>query len=229
MLERLQSDEKGLQDHELLEILLFNAIPRKNTNEIAHKLLEAFGSIGEIMKADIGQLLCVEGIGKSTAAYLKTVSVCMERMKCEKDSRPVAFSYQCFSEQIKRRFADADKEILELYKIDAKDQISFVMPVTSHETERACVAAEVISGFLVNTRPYAILVVHNHLCGTCQPSEADDIFTKQIQLLCDMHNVKFYDHIIVSREKTYSYFASGRLAQFKETYNMKSLFGKVES
>ena len=83
MIERLENGEAGLSDHEILELLLFNAIPRKNTNEIAHALLNKFGSISAISRADLESLKAVEGIGEGTAAYLRCVFLLMERMKFE--------------------------------------------------------------------------------------------------------------------------------------------------
>ena len=70
MIARLEDHEESLLDHELLEILLFNAIPRKNTNEIAHALLEKFGSLSAIATAETKSIATVKGVGESTAAYL---------------------------------------------------------------------------------------------------------------------------------------------------------------
>ena len=64
MLERLAQGGENLQEHELLEILLFNAIPRKNTNEIAHNLLNAFGNIDGVFGAEFSQLSEIEGVGR---------------------------------------------------------------------------------------------------------------------------------------------------------------------
>ena len=70
----------GLQDHELLEILLFSAVPRKNTNPIAHELLSAFSTLEGVFRADMEELLSVKGVGKETAAYLKCVGALYARM-----------------------------------------------------------------------------------------------------------------------------------------------------
>ena len=66
MIEKLKTD--SLLEHELLEVLLFNALPRRNTNDLAHKLLGEFGSVKEILSAPIEQLTKVEGVGESVAA-----------------------------------------------------------------------------------------------------------------------------------------------------------------
>ena len=79
MLERLEHAERSLEEHELLEILLFNAIPRKNTNELAHALLSAFGSLDALFHAGTDELKAVPGVGGSTAAYLRIIGMFLER------------------------------------------------------------------------------------------------------------------------------------------------------
>jgi len=93
MLQRLEHAE-GLQDHELLEILLFNAIPRKNTNPLAHELLTSFPSMGELFRADYAELLNVDGVGPETAAYLRCIGLLMERIRNRRETPPHRRSFQ---------------------------------------------------------------------------------------------------------------------------------------
>ena len=72
MYDKLKNDD-GLFDHELLEILLFNALPRKNTNPIAHELLDTFGSLAGVLAADTEKLKAVNGVGENVALYLKCI------------------------------------------------------------------------------------------------------------------------------------------------------------
>lgn len=229
MLERMKNAGGELQDHELLEVLLFYSIPRKNTNEIAHALLSAFGSLGAVFRANYDQLLCVNGVGEVTAAFLTGIGQCMKRAERESDERPVAFSYEMFSAQIKDRYKNVNEEIVELYKLDSKNRISFVKPLTSNQIDKASFAAEEISRFLVASHPNAILIVHNHLGESYRPSRQDDVFTRQVQLLCSMHNVELYDHMIVSSSGLYSYFLSGDLEKIKDEFNMKKFFGEQKT
>ena len=67
MLRRLEKNEESLEEHELLEIMLFNAVPRKNTNPAAHELIRAFGSLEGVLRASFEQLRTVNGIGAETA------------------------------------------------------------------------------------------------------------------------------------------------------------------
>ena len=84
LMEKLRRGD-NLFEHELLEILLFNAYPRANVNPVAHALLQRFASINEVISADVDELMLVEGVGENAALYLKCVGECM-RLKNNCDS-----------------------------------------------------------------------------------------------------------------------------------------------
>ena len=67
----LKGGFKNMAPHQILELMLFYAIPRKDTNPLAHKLIDTFGSLSGVLEADPQDLVAVDGVGKSTAAYLK--------------------------------------------------------------------------------------------------------------------------------------------------------------
>ena len=78
MYAKLENGE-DFYDHEVLEILLYSVIPRANTNPLAHKLLDKFCSISELLKADVKEIKSVEGAGEAVARFLRTVGLCAER------------------------------------------------------------------------------------------------------------------------------------------------------
>ena len=100
MLRRLNTDERSMPNHEIVEVLLYNAIPRKNTNETAHRLLDAFGSLDGIFHASFEQLCRIEGVGRETAAYLRTIAVCNDRMRFNDTSYPEKFNFASYCEFI---------------------------------------------------------------------------------------------------------------------------------
>ena len=122
MLQRLE-DAEHLQDHELLEILLFNAIPRKNTNPLAHELLAEFVSLDGLMRASYEELLNVQGIGKETAAYLRCIAILCERLKKREDPLPRLFNVRDFSGFLFERLAPLKEEVIELFALDAQQHI----------------------------------------------------------------------------------------------------------
>ncbi len=227
IIERLARDEKALQDHELLEILLFNAIPRKNTNEIAHRLIKTFGGLEGVFSAEVEELARVEGVGKSTAAYLRTLSLCYERIRKREVSDSQKMNVSRFAEMLAPRYAGAIQEELELFALDSNDQIKASKCYTNGSKSAVIVPSEEIVRFLANNRPYALVAVHNHVTSDCTPSRADDEFTAMVAVICSLHRVKFVDHMIFSRKGYYSYFGSSRIDGICNRFNFTALTAEI--
>lgn len=223
MLKRLKADESSLQDHELVEMLLFNVIPRKNTNETAHRLLAAFGSLDGIYHASFEQLCRVEGVGSETAAYFCIIAICNERMRFNDTCYPEKFNFESYSEFIGKRFAGLTEEVVEIYALDSSERVKCSVRFTSHDTGKAVMDTEKFSYFISANHPYGMVVAHNHPQERAKPSVADDRFTAFIALNCSQFNVKFYDHIIMGTDGFYSYFRDGRIQSFREDYSMKNI------
>ncbi len=233
MVERMIKNAEGLQEHELLEILLFNAIPRKNTNEIAHRLLSRFGSIESVLNRELSELVSVEGIGKSTAIYLKTLGVCFNRLVLGgvcmdmTSARKEANSVEKFRGVLAKRYAGYEKEIIELFALDGKGRIFASQQYTANEKNMAYVSQNEVLNFLSQHCPQGLLVAHNHLTEGCFPSESDNDFTAQISMICSIASVVLYDHMIVSREGTYSYFSENNIDAIRNRFSVQQISMKT--
>lgn len=230
MMEKLAS-ETMLQDHELLEILLFYAIPRKNTNEIAHSLIEACGSLSNVFKADVKQLSSVKGVGKATAAYLKTVGTVYERIAAGglQETSHMIFSYHDFSAFISERYGGMKEELLELYALDAKNRIGFIQSFTTGERDRVELSSADVSRFIADHKPKGIVIAHNHPDAAASPSVYDDEFTRLTHVLCSLNNVVLVDHVIVGSDETYSYYLTGELEKIRENYNVETMMRRARA
>ena len=226
MMKRLEEAEGSLEEHELLEILLFNAIPRKNTNELAHRLLERFGGIRGVLRADMKALAEVPGVGESTAAYLRIVGLFLARGEVKPAAPPSAFSFASFSDYLKGRFEGVTEEHVELYSLDARDNVKSVRRFTSEKSFQAAVDPKEVSRFIVENKPFAMVAVHNHISGPSTPSREDDDFTAQLEILCSMHHLALRDHIILGKDDVYSYFLSGKLNELSARYNIGNVLGR---
>lgn len=222
MLERANNPET-LQDHELLEILLFNPIPRKNTNEIAHRLLSAFGSLKNVFDATIGELMGIDGVGAATARYLKCVGDAFRRTSEQEVPMPRAFNFHDFHKVLAERFCGLTEEYIDLFGLDANDRIRAVVRFTSHEGDHAEISFSEITNFFLAHKPVGLVVAHNHPHRSGQPSPQDDAFTARLQMLCSMNGIKLRDHLIYSEEETYSYFMHGRLEDLEKAFNVEEL------
>ncbi len=226
MIERLEQNGESLQEHELLEILLYNAIPRKNTNEIAHNLLEAFGGIDRLFEADVKHLTAVDGVGKATAAYIKTISLCYERVQFGKMKRVNFFTVDAVMNYLKNRYLGLSVEVIDLFCIDSRGYVKFYKRFTSYSAEKVDVKATELSSVVINQDPQAVVIAHNHLGADCTPSRSDDSFTAELYALCSMHGIKLQDHVIVSKNGYYSYHLAGKMQEISAKYSRKNLFEK---
>lgn len=210
MCEKLKNSG-SLFDHEVLEILLFNAYPRVNTNPIAHSLIQAFGSLRGVFEADFDQLMTVEGVGANTAYYLMIVGECFLRTYGGGGSITIK-NFNDVTEFAAMSMRGQMQEVLQLFLTDKSGKIIYTQTYTSGKLHRVDIDPEKISSLLAVNKPYGLFVAHNHLGKDCNPSANDDDFTRALALICKMNNVKLYDHVVyASDNNVFSYYTSGRL------------------
>ncbi|MDE5547783.1 MAG: hypothetical protein K2J30_02155 [Clostridia bacterium] len=224
IIQRLEGSGEGLQDHELLEILLFNAIPRKNTNDIAHSLIDTFGSLHGVLHATPDQLRGVKGVGPEVAAYIRCNGLILSRIEKPK-TNPIKFNLQSFSQHVSQSFSLLDQEVIEIFCLDASERVKTSRRFTSDSANKVQVRSEEINRYIVNILPAGIVAAHNHPEGTCRPSEEDDRFTAQLMMTCSINNVKFYDHLITGKDGVYSYFRVGKMEDIRKKYHVNNLLG----
>lgn len=211
-------DKNILKEHEYLEILLFNAIPRRNTNDIAHRLLAKFGSIPNMFAASLDELQSVEGVGPSVAAYLKCIGVFFEKYHPVKDvAYRGVFERETFLTFMKNRYKEEKNEIFDIYFLDGNKKVFAEERFTSFQPNTASIAPEGLSKSLAMKMPAGIILVHNHPFGKAEPSTADDDATKRCQTMCNMQNILLCDHLIYGQDGIYSYYSAGRLQEINES------------
>jgi len=219
----------NLFEHELLEMLLFNAYPRKNTNPIAHALLKRFSSMSAIFNAEIEELKEVEGVGEEVATYLKCVGLCTN-LKNKVEGFAVIKNYSEFKEFAKLRMVGSHTEILEFYMVDKAGKVLRIYTYSVGDPNKVEVDPKKIIKAITLTNPNGMFVAHNHVTGNCLPSQKDEDFTKQIQLICSMHNVQFYDHCIFDKEGgIYSYYSEGKIDKIKRSFSIQSIIKNDEN
>ena len=214
----------SFSDHELLEIFLYTVIPRKDTNALAHRLIKAFGNIKNVFAATTEQLIAVEGVGKSVAAQIVLHAKIMNKISAMSPENSKAFTSP---ERIKRElislFDGVKGEKFYFFLLnEAFEQVFRLEYLGKTEEQVAAEISEIARAMSVRKAKFA-LIAHNHPSGNLSPSEADDIATKRFYIMCDVHGVKLIDHVIVSGQNTYSYFAEKRLDYIKECVKKEKL------
>jgi DNA repair protein RadC len=213
----------NLYEHELLEILLFNAYPRRDVNPIAHALLARFASINEILAASVNELCAVEGVGRNVALYLKCIGRCVSAGNgC--DSFAIIKTTEQFKKFLALRYRGKNVEVLEMYFMDKSGRVKRISSFSSNDTESVQMPSEEIARLISVYQPYGLFVAHNHVRYHSCPSLADDEFTKRLQLICSLNNVRLYDHCIyASDDDIFSYYLSNRIDEIKSDYSLASI------
>ena len=217
MMKRFETGAEHFQDHELLEVLLYNAIPRANTNPIAHALIESFGSLAGVFRASVSELMLVRGVGKRTAEYIKCVGLVFERVNPAPNALPAYFNPKEFGDFVAEAYRGKHKEELEIFCLNKLGRINFRKKFSSGDSTEVTAEPTEISELLLVQKPHTVVVAHNHPFATRNPSVQDDLFTKQLCLMCRLHNVNLGDHLILGCDGVYSYRASGKLDKIKNS------------
>ncbi len=187
------------EKHEILELALFYAIPRKDTNEIAHRLLKKFETIHDVMNAPFATLREVEGIGEEAACFIKflvdIVRVYMEEKASSKDTYR---SREELNERLSMKFIGREIEIVSIILVDAKRKIIYEGIVSKGSHNSVDMYMRRIIELIVLYNAAGIVVGHNHPSGIALPSPQDIETTKKLDNVLHNMNVTFLDHIIVA-------------------------------
>lgn len=210
-------DNSVLADHELLEVLLFNAIPRKDTNDLAHRLLMEFGSLSNLFSASMEELQRVDGVGASVASYLKIFGTILWKLVDQKESTYAGvFEPEKFFAFAKEKYEKEICEYFDVYFLDGDKNFKGMRRFTSEKIHTVSFATDDFARALVEKQPAGVVLVHNHPVGKAQPSIMDDETTERCQLICATHRVMLCDHIVYGKDGFFSYYLSGRLQKSAE-------------
>lgn len=219
--------EKGvLAEHEWLEVLLFGAIPRRNTNDIAHMLIRQFGSVDKVFFASSEELQKVPGVGASVAAQIRAIGHFFARYRENQElTFEALFETNAFIPFVKATYKDLAVEVLDVYLLDGSGYVEQKRRFSAQSIANVQVVPEEISSFILSEGASGIVLVHNHPFGTAAPSASDNLLTKNCQVLCSLNNRLFCDHLIYAADGVYSYYLSGELARLSRKYSVGSLLG----
>ena len=155
MLQRLE--EGVLYDHELLEVLLFNALPRRNTNDLAHRLLAEFGTVRNVLDATATQLQRVQGIGPSVASYLSVVGKIASRVYLAENemSYPSVYEVDEFLSFAKQKYVKVQQEVLDFYFMESDGRLCGCKRFSQESLFRVKIKPEDVSQLFSEMQPSA--------------------------------------------------------------------------
>ena len=194
--------EHGLdhfQDHNVLEFLLSFCIPRVDTNPVAHRLLDKFGTLSAVFDAPIEDLLAVQGVGKNTAVFLKAIPQISRRYEISKfGSHKILDSTKKAGAFLIPRFYAEQDEVVYLVCLDAKCKVLNCQQLARGSVNSTNVnVRRIVERALVYNASHVILA-HNHPSGIALPSPEDKVTTRRIQEALAPVGITLMDHIIVA-------------------------------
>ena len=202
---------EGFADHEALELLLYYAIPRRDTNELAHRLLTRYGSLSALLQAPIEDLRRVEGVGESAAVLLKLVPAFVYKAQRSAGQETVLNSTEKAGRYLLTCFAGERNEVIYQLCLDRKGKLL----ARKRLSEGGSAAAELNIRRLVEnallSSASAVILSHNHPSGIALPSREDYATTQQAQDALRTIGVELLDHIIVAEDDYVSLADSGIL------------------
>lgn len=195
----LKGGLESFADHEALELLLYYAIPRRDTNPAAHALMERYGSLSAVLNAPVEDLKKVEGIGESAAILLKLVPQIYRKARIADASRETVLnSVQKAGAYLMELFADEKNEVVYQLCLDRKGKLLVCKRLGEGDVSSADVNIRKIVENAILYSASSVILAHNHPSGIALPSEADYAATDQIQTALHTIHVKLADHIIVA-------------------------------
>ncbi len=197
----LETGFDSFQDHEILEMLLYNCYTRRNTNDIAHKLLEAFGSISAVLEAPVDSLINA-GVSENVAVYLHMIpDVCRVYYDDRNNSKGKIIKLDNVGEYFKNKFIGRVDETVYLLLLDSKGKEIFCGVVATGTSCTSDVPMRKIVDLALRYNASIAIIAHNHPSGVALPSKADLKVTNLLHSTLATVGVNLVDHIIVADDE----------------------------
>jgi len=207
-----------LQDHELLEYLLYSFVPRKNTNDMAHELIDAFGGIMEVFDSSIERLMEIKGISRNIAMFLSSLSSVSRRYiaASSKESNINTSTLGAIIGLMKPVLASLKEEEVHMLMSNSVGKLLRRVKVATGVVDEANFNIRNITDIVLRSKASGVILVHNHPSGEARPSRADEIVTGHICLALASIGVTLSDHVIITSDSYYSFHEEGLLAKIKK-------------
>lgn len=206
----VRSGPGAFEDYELMEMILFAAIPRRDVKPLAKNLLAHFGGIAGVLGASLEELKQVKGLSENSAVLLKTVHALTQRMLFgDIEKKPVLSSWQKLIDYCHVAMAHEKREHFRVLFLNRKNQLIADEVQQVGTVDHAPVYPREIVKRTLELGATAIILVHNHPSGDPTPSDSDISMTEEIVRAARALDVLVHDHLIISKNGHTSFKALG--------------------
>lgn len=214
--------EEGLdsfEDHQLLELLLFQTILRGDTNQTAHRLMERFGSFSAVLEADPKDIALVEGMGDNASAFLSMIPQVTRRYFHDRvlRDRPKLNNSEAVAEYLIPLMAGRPEEVFYVLCLDTQCRVVYPALISEGTIKEAVVYPRHVVEVAIRHRAASVIFAHNHPAGTSTPSQQDHALTRLLVQALGPLDIKVLDHIIIAGNKAYSFASEGVLPLYSRS------------
>lgn len=204
---------RSLVDSDLLEILLFYSIARKDTKPIARALMKQFKSLAAIIFADEAELRNVPGVGDKTIEFIGMLSDLFSRMcvPLDEGKTHILSDWMSVLKYCQFTMGFKNREAFRVLFLNKKNKLIADELFETGTVDRVTIYPREVARHAVTYGAVAILLVHNHPSGQVSPSKEDIVMTRKIESSLSAINVSLHDHIIVTQDKHFSFRAANLL------------------
>jgi len=208
----LNGGAEALPDYEMLELVLFAAIPRGDVKPLAKNLLGVFGSFADVVAAPRARLLEVKGVGDSVVAQLKIVEAAALRLsRTRLLGKPALSSWAALVDYVTAAMSRSTHEEFRILFLDRKNALIADEVQGQGTVDHTPVYPREILKRALELRSSAVILVHNHPSGDPTPSKADIDMTREIANAARALRISVHDHIVVARGGILSFKSLGLL------------------
>ena len=202
----------ALPDYELLELLLFRSIPRRDVKPLARALIDRFGDLSGVLSAAPDRLAAVDGVGEAVVTDLKLVEAATHRMaRGRVMRRPVVSSWAALLDYCRTVMSHRETEQFRILFLDTKNTLIADEAQASGTIDHVPVYPREVVRRALELNAAALILVHNHPSGDPTPSQADIDMTRAIEQAARTLRIDLHDHLIVGKSTELSFRAEGLL------------------
>lgn len=202
----------ALPDYELLELVLFRAIPRQDVKPLARRLIDHFGDFNRVLSAAPARLSEVKGAGDAVITELKLVEAAAHRLaRARVMRRPVLSSWESLLDYCHTAMAHGEVEQFRVLYLDRKNILIADESLARGTVDHVPVYPREVVKRALELNASALIVVHNHPSGDPTPSEQDIAMTERIRQAADVMGIVLHDHLIIGKSCEMSFRAQGYL------------------
>lgn len=201
----IESGLGSMPDHNIIEMLLFFGIPQKDTNPIAHELIDRFGSFSGVLEASVTELKSVKGMTESAACLLTLFLPVYKRYVSDLRKKKLQFkNAKEIADYLRPLYLDTNNERIYALCFDLQDRLIACRIVGEGDIDSSSFDVRKLASIVLEVRAKKVILSHNHPNGTLVPSDGDSKVTKYAFDLLDLLKVQLIDHIIVTDSSYFS-------------------------